>query len=146
MITKGNCWVWSIREENKLADSSSSGKWLLSGSVEYLATLFHSIDQLVEKGTIFRAKYSHKENPWHESLPENPPVLVVYADDTTRDQTLEELAQLGITPSSWKYDAETDKDWENNGKLSQESERQRLRLFFREIYGHIQEESNATKK
>lgn len=99
--------------------------------------MLHSIDALVDKGTIFRAKYSHKENPFHDLLPENPPVLIVYADDMTKNQTLEELTNLGITPSCWKYDLETDEDWKINGKLFQESERQRLRLFIREIYGPI---------
>jgi len=125
MIEETNCWVWSNNPNNKLVEESSKGKWIITGSLTYMRRVFPKVDTLVEQGKIYGAKYSHKKNLPLEPLPYNKPVMCVFADDQTKDTTLEELLKIGIKPSEWKYGYETKEDWKPGGKLYEESQLQR---------------------
>lgn len=122
MIRKDLVWVRSGNDSNSLEDRASSGKWVIYGTLREFKEAFPKIDLLINQGRIFRAKYSHRENPEHDPLPDHPPVLCVYADDLTKEKTREELQLLGLEPAFWKYDYETREDWKPGGKLYQEME------------------------
>jgi hypothetical protein len=122
MIRKDKVWMRSGNENNSLEDRASCGKWVIYGTQDELRKVFPKINSLVDQGRIFQAKYSHRENPEHDLLPNHPPVLCVYADDKTKDKTREELKLLGLEPAFWKYDYETREDWKPGGKLYQEME------------------------
>lgn len=132
MIAEDNVWVWSYNKENEFQDKDSCGKWTLTGTVDYFLSVFGSIDELVNKGDIHMAKFSHRKHLFYDSLPYNDPVLCIYADDLTKDRTYDLLQELGIEPEEWKYDSDTKKDWEKGGKLWKESYRQRT-LFLLEL-------------
>jgi len=129
MISESKVWMFSNNSENKTLDESTKGKWLVKGSLKYFEKTFPKIDYLVEQGKIYAAKYTHKKNINEEMLPFNKPEMCVYADDKTKEKTLEELLNLGIKKAEWKYNSETRKDWQPGGKLYKESERQRLEYF-----------------
>jgi len=117
MIRKDKGWVWSINKDNQLEDRLSVGKWITFGSKEFMEDVFPKIDQLVESGKIYQAKYAHRENKDTDPFWQNQPVLCVYADDLTKEQTLQEIRALGIRPSEWKYDSQTRLDWQPGGGL-----------------------------
>lgn len=125
MLHKTKIWTWSYNPNN-IDTNSSSGKWLITNSTKYFKDIFPKIDFLVNDGVIFRAKYSHKENLDYDPLPFSEPVMCVYADNSTKDSTLEELVKLGLKVDSWRYDSETRLDWKQGGKLYEESKKQRL--------------------
>lgn len=133
MIKKDKIWVWSYNLNNKLQDEKSVGKWLLNAKLDYFVKIFNSIDTLVENGVIYRAKYSHKERIDLDPLPLSPPVLCVYADDLSKESTLQELLKLGIKPISWKYEYQTTEEWKPGGLLFEESKKQRLEYLLRKL-------------
>ena len=121
--------LWIVANNPKYqSDSSSCGKWVVEGSLEKIRMIFPALERLVGEGKIPTVKYSHKEDLENDPFPYSPPVMCVYADDRTKEKTLEELTKLGIKPTGWKYDQETIADWEEGGKLYEESKRQRERF------------------
>jgi hypothetical protein len=126
MIKRTNVWVWSYNINNKPKDVSSEGKWLIEGEVEEFKRIFPYIDFLVDKGTIYRAKYTHKECPAEDPLPLSSPILCVYADDKTKDRVKIELLNLGLKPEVWKYEKDTRKDWEVGGELRERSKLEKM--------------------
>lgn len=129
MIKKDNCWIWSYNPLNSLSpnliDKKSVGKWLIYGSKEYMEKIFPLIDELIDNGQIYKAKYSHRENKNRDLDPfyDKTPVLCVYADDNTKEATKKFLMKIGVLPKTWKYDSQTIEDWLPNGKLYQEVKR-----------------------
>ncbi|MBN2458782.1 hypothetical protein JXB28_00710 [Candidatus Woesearchaeota archaeon] len=120
MLKKDNVWTWSINCNNTLEDKLSEGKWIVTGSKEQLSAMFQKINVLVEQGRLYKAKYSHKENPAEDLFADKEPIMVVYANDKTKEKAKQELARLGLAPSFWKYEWESKRDWMPGGKLYQE--------------------------
>ena len=104
MIEEDAYWVWSCSETNQLEDPQSTGKWIIRGlSKHRLWDLIKSIDDLVEEGILYKAKFSAEDpdRDWER----NQTVLCVYADDSTKDETLRVLQEeLDLKPAEWKYD------------------------------------------
>ncbi len=123
MLLEDDQWVWAYRPENT-ADKETIGKWVLHGKVRALRRTFEDISSLVEDGLIYRAKYTHKKHK-DDPLYSWEPVLIVYADDATKEDTLALLHRLGLQPVEWKYDRETDEDWKPGGKLHEAALRER---------------------
>lgn len=120
MIKKDPVFVWAINSKNKLKDPDSTGKWLIWGTKDFMEEIFPKINNLIDKGILYKAKYAHRENKNIDPYWSKDPILCVYADDSNKEKTLKELKKLGITPSSWKYDLETIEDWKPGGKLYEE--------------------------
>jgi len=79
------------------------------GKLSLLREYLSVIDGYVRKGSICEAKLSlHGTHP----LLDLPSVLCVYADDKTKDSTLELLLENGIEPVEWKYEWETKQERE----------------------------------
>lgn len=131
MIEKNYVWMISSNPNN-IIDTSTAGKWIVKG--KNFRKIFKDIDKLVNQGIIYKAKYTHKEFPWHDPLPLEKPVLCVYADDKTKESTYNEMLKLGIEPVFWKYNAETANDWSENGKLKQKSEIQKFYFTYMQMY------------
>jgi len=117
MIGKDESWIWAYNEKNELEDISTTGKWLYWASLGVMEEKFPRINDLVDQGIIYRAKYSHRENEEVDSFWHKDPVLCVIADDTSKERTLNELHKLGIKPVRWKYNSETKVDRAPGGKL-----------------------------
>ena len=122
MIIKKSCFTWSINPSNKI-DRKTVGKWIIWGSKEYIETLFFKIDKLVEKGLIYRAKYAHRENKDEDPFWYKEPMMCVYADDKTKESVLKILKRLGVKRTTWKYDKQTEKDWQLGGRLYEEAKK-----------------------
>lgn len=121
MIKKDDCFVWSINLLNEI-DKKTVGKWIVWGSKSYMNSIFPKIDEMVLKGEIYRAKYAHRENKEIDPSWNKEPVMCIYADDNTKDKTLNLLRELNIKPVSWKYDEQTRQDWKPGGRLSNQAE------------------------
>ena len=123
MIVKDEVWVWSFNKNNKLKDPSTLGKWIVWGSKEFMEKIFPKINDLVDRGIIYRAKYAHRENKDADPFYDKKPVLIVYADDKSKQKTLKVLKELKIEPVRWTYESETEAAWRPGGKLYEEAKR-----------------------
>lgn len=130
MISKDYIWLRSYNPDNQI-DHSTAGKWILHP--RSFKRLFKKINELVDKGTIYGAKYTHKEFSEKDNLPYDKPVLCVYADDKTKGSTYEELVNLGIFPERWKYERETLEDWKESGYLAKRSNMQRKAFLYERL-------------
>jgi len=102
MIDRDYFWIWSYNEENE-CDRDTLGKWCVITDVATLEKFFPAIDDLVEEGKIYQAKYSHQNNPDYDLVSYPDPLLCVYADNDTRDKTLKLLEELGLETDEWLY-------------------------------------------
>jgi hypothetical protein len=137
MIKKGSVWTWSINCNNRLEDKLTEGKWVVIGTKEYLALMFPKINVLVEQGRIYKAKYSPKENLEDDPFPDSQPVMIIYADDKTKEKAREELMRLGMTPDFWKYEWETKRDWQPGGELYEKSNKTQGKKVCDEVLEHL---------
>ena len=126
MIKTTDVWVWSYNLENEQLDTLTKGKWLVYASLDHLASVFQSVDVLVERGAIYMAKYSHKQNLYLDPFPLSEPVMCVYADDRTKADVRLELLNLGVMPDRWKYESETKDDLSEDGELRRKSDLERM--------------------
>ncbi|MFH1331743.1 MAG: hypothetical protein ABIH63_00470 [archaeon] len=129
MIMGGAVWAYSYNPKNRLKDKNSCGKWVVRIPLDQIDEFFSKVNNLVLEGKVYAAKISHKRYPNNDPLPHFLPVLCVYADDVTKDSALKELLKIGIKPSFWKYDWQTNDDWKPGGILYEESKRQRTEYF-----------------
>src|SRR3989344_9486019 len=105
MIERGDYWVWSVNDDNELEDPDTVGKWIIVAPMRIIKNAFQSINELVETGEIYKAKYPHQQHPEYDWDRYPLPVLCVYADNTTKDRTLELLKDLGLETDEWRYDS-----------------------------------------
>ena len=105
MIERDDYWVWSVNEDNELEEPDTVGKWIIVDEMEVIEQVFESIDELVEAGEIYKAKYPHQEHQEYDWDRYPLPVLCVYADNTSRRKTLKLLRKLGLDTDEWKYDS-----------------------------------------
>ncbi len=121
-MRKDDCFVWSINQLNKI-DKKTVGKWIIWGPKSFIESIFPKIDELVMKGDLYQAKYTHRENKDKKVDPfcNKEMMMCVYADDKTKENTLKILTALDIKPVSWKYDKQTERDWKPGGRLFEQA-------------------------
>ena len=100
------------------------GKWLYFGEKDRLHSWLPRLDVLVERRSLMAAKISRKD-PKFDLFPHKPCVLCVFTadDDNERAQAKQLLArEFGIEVKTWKSDAQTMRDWAEDGWLRIELE------------------------
>ncbi|HEU4561955.1 MAG TPA: hypothetical protein VFS20_29280 [Longimicrobium sp.] len=143
MIVRNAQWFDVVPSDGKRREID--GKWLIFGPTAELHRHLEQLDALVEAGEIKAAMVTRKV-PSHDLFPEKPCVICVFtADDPAEKAAVKALLQerLGLTPSSWKSDAQTRKDWEEKGWLRLQAEAGRLR---REIYNGTVGDADAARE
>jgi hypothetical protein len=94
------------------------GKWLIFGNPKYIKDLAIKLDCYIDKGEIDSAKYNRKPSP----VGRGECVMCVYCDDRDKDRVWNILSLLEVKKKIWKYDQQTYKDWEVNGRLHKQWE------------------------
>ena len=109
-------WIYIVATEEKKFPKNwakCGGKWLIFEEYKKLKSLAHKIDSYVESHQIETAKFSR------EPLFYDTPVMCVYCLDSDKEKVWLILKELGIQKRIWKYDKQTLRDWEPDGKLYQ---------------------------
>ena len=104
MIEREDYWTWSRNSMNQLEDPSTVGKWIFVVPLSDVEEMFPKIDELVEEGILYKAKYPHQEHPDYDRGRYPLPVVCVYADNSTKDSTLKLMNSLGWESDEWRYD------------------------------------------
>lgn len=93
------------------------GKWVALGSSEEVERWAKELDLYVEQGLIPTCKYDRtplKQFGMTEC------VMCVYSDDRVREEVLQILTKLGITPRAgraWVYEREVMEKWSSEGMM-----------------------------
>jgi hypothetical protein len=122
MILANEYWYDIVRKGEHTP--TAIGKWLYFGEKDRLHSWLPRLDVLVERGSLIAAKISRKD-PKSDPFPHKQCVLCVFTadDDNERERAKQLLArELGIEVKTWKSDAQTMRDWEEDGWLRIESE------------------------
>jgi hypothetical protein len=94
------------------------GKWIALDTPEKVEKWAEELDPYVEQGLIPCCKYDR--TPLKELGLREECVLCVYCDDRERDEVLQILTKLGITPRAgraWVYEREVIEKWSPGGVL-----------------------------
>jgi len=84
----------------------SHGKWILYGSKKSVENFANQLKDEIGK-EIVSVKYSLKPIQVTPNAPEGEYALVVYCDETNRDEVLTRLTNMGVNEVVWKYDWES---------------------------------------
>ncbi len=117
MIREFAFWTYVYGKKYDALDRASRGKWIYEAPMDDILRAVQVVDSLTEQGVLYLAKYSNKNSPDIDPFFKLDPVLLVYADAETKESVLETLVSVGISPTEWKTDRETAKDWAPDGKL-----------------------------
>jgi hypothetical protein len=104
MIEKEDYWTWSKNPMNQLDDPSTVGKWIFVMPLSEVEEIFPQIDELVEDGVLYKAKYPHQEHADYDFNRFPLPVVCVYADNYSKEETLRVMNDLGWESDEWRYD------------------------------------------
>lgn len=121
-------WIWILPSNRRPSTYASreemlehNGKWVVTGSKNYIQDLAFRIDAVVEEGKIDVAKFT-KKYPATDPLPHvKDYAMCVYSDSRAKDKTAAVLHSLGITELRWVYDRESIEDWSPGGRLATEA-------------------------
>lgn len=142
MIKEDNVFCHAGNPKNKV-DRKSVGKWITFGKLEIIISLFNKLAPLTDSGNIYQMKYTHKKDYLADPFPNDLPMICIYADDKTKQNTLKEINNVisskkkyqKLSELFWKYNSEIKKDWEKGGKLREKYERELgLKIFLNDPF------------
>lgn len=120
IITKEEYWTYIQTADyvEPKAWDEHGGKLMVFGDEDFIMYLVHI---LWGYDTIKSIKYA----PPHTEMGYKPWALMVYCLDSEQDIVWETLQKEGATKKLWKYDKQTIKDWEPDGRLYKRWQRDR---------------------
>jgi hypothetical protein len=119
MIKETPVWKCAIPSQNwDKIKPTLKGKFLYFGSKEKLDALFVQVNHLVENGFVPFAKVLKVD-----TLKRGQYVLCVYTNNDAVDKARIQsfLYDIGINTKTWKSNKQTNKDWEDGGRLYEEA-------------------------
>ena len=122
MIIEGQVWYEVVPKDRPT--NAEVGKWLYFGEKAVLHSWLQRLNELVEHGILRAAKISRKDPRW-DPFPHKPCVLCVYTTDNEEEKAHARhllATEFGVEVRTWKSDAQTSRDWAEDGWLQIESQ------------------------
>lgn len=123
MIIKSPVW-FDVVPTKQRATNAEIGKWLYFGEKALLHGWLPRLDELIEAGELRAAKVSRKDAD-SDPFPHKPCVVCVYTTDTEKEKAHAKRVlarEFGVEVTTWKSDAQTSRDWAEDGWLRIESQ------------------------
>lgn len=142
MILKNEIWYEIIPSTSDQEDSEIiDGKWLYFDNKDFIHSLIHQFDELVENKEIKAIKITRKI-PEYDPFPEKPCAACFFTSyDPKERKYVKNLLKrrFNIEVKSWKSEKQTEEDWKEEGLL-------RVQFEIHELSKQINLNTNLNKK